>query len=144
MTDDVEKIRTGSCLCGAVAFEIRGGLRPVIACHCGQCQKTSGHFVAATACPAEQFTLTEERGLKWFQSSPEARRGFCGECGGNLFYERLDRDQISIMAGTIDQPSGLELVEHIYVADKSDYYEIADGKPQYLKDTPDRSAYRRS
>lgn len=144
MTGNTNDIRTGSCLCGAVAFEVRGPLRPVIACHCRQCQKTSGHFVAATACLSDQLTLTNETGLKWFQSSAEARRGFCGECGGNLFYRRLDRDQVSIMAGMLDHPTGLDMAEHIYVADKSDYYEIGDGKPQYHADTPDRSAQRKT
>jgi hypothetical protein len=36
----------------------------------------------------------------------------------------------SIMAGTLDMPTGLRLIQHIFVADKSDYYEINDGAPQ--------------
>ncbi len=42
-------MKTGSCLCGAVAFEIRGELRPVIACHCIQCRKQTGNYMSATA-----------------------------------------------------------------------------------------------
>ena len=38
----------GGCLCGAVRYEIRGPLRGVIACHCSQCRRTSGHYVAMT------------------------------------------------------------------------------------------------
>jgi hypothetical protein len=34
--------KPGSCLCGAVAFEITGPLRSVIACHCHQCRKQTG------------------------------------------------------------------------------------------------------
>lgn len=30
----------------------------------------------------------------------------------------------------IDGPTGLTLREHIFVADKGDYYDIADGLPQ--------------
>lgn len=127
---DGQTMRTGSCLCGAVAYEIRGEMRPVIGCHCNQCQKTSGHFVAATACRDDQLTLTEDRGLKWYRSSAEAKRGFCAECGGNLFYKRLDRDRTSIMAGTLDHPTGLVMSHHIFADEKSDYYEIADGLPQ--------------
>ena len=40
---------TGSCECGAVVFELSGKLRDVVACHCGQCRKTSGHYWAATS-----------------------------------------------------------------------------------------------
>ena len=48
---------TGSCLCGAVKYRLMGSLRPVVACHCGQCQKTSGHHVAATSVNRKDFEL---------------------------------------------------------------------------------------
>ena len=121
---------TGSCLCGAVKYQVTGALRPVVACHCGQCQKTSGHHVAATSAKRENFKLLEERGLKWFSSTVGIRRGFCQQCGGNLFWDKAELPSISIFAGTLDQPSGLQIVEHIYVKDKADYYEITDGLPQ--------------
>ena len=38
----------GQCLCGGVRFRTRGKLRGVIYCHCSQCRRQSGHFVAAT------------------------------------------------------------------------------------------------
>ena len=66
--------KTGSCLCGAVRFEIAGPLRPVIACHCVQCRKQTGTYMSATACKDEYLTLTESRGLKWYRSSKDARR----------------------------------------------------------------------
>ena len=66
----------GACLCGAVRFTIRGPLRDVLACHCGQCRKSSGHFWAATAAPRDAFTFQLDDGLTWFQSSQEVKRGF--------------------------------------------------------------------
>ena len=50
---------TGGCLCGAVKYQVTGVLRPVVACHCTQCQKTSGHHVAATSAPRENIALLE-------------------------------------------------------------------------------------
>ncbi len=123
------KIR-GSCLCGAVKYQVIGPLRAVVACHCGQCQKTSGHHVAATSARRQDFSLLQEDGLKWYSSSVGIRRGFCQECGGNLFWDKAELANISIFAGTLDQPSGLQLVEHIYVDEKADYYELTDGLPQ--------------
>ncbi len=70
--------------------------------------------------------MTESRGLKWHQSSDEARRGFCQECGASMFWDRLSDDMVSIAAGTIDEPTGLKTIRHIFVADKGDYYEIED------------------
>jgi hypothetical protein len=43
------------------------------------------------------------------------------------------------MAGTIDTPTGLDAVEHIFVADASDYYELADGLPQFEHYPAERS-----
>jgi hypothetical protein len=86
--------------------------------------------VAATSAKREDFALLEEHGLKWFSSSAGIRRGFCQECGGNLFWDKAELPSISIFAGTLDQPSGLQLAEHIYVDAKADYYEITDGLPQ--------------
>jgi len=131
MSDD-KITASGGCLCGGVHYEVRGPQRPVIACHCEQCQKTSGHFVAATSCNQSDLTIYGEENLSWYDSSKEAKRGFCKHCGGNLFWQNHSRDTISIMAGTIDKPTGLKIAQHIYVADKSDYYEIGDGVPQFV------------
>jgi hypothetical protein len=106
-------------------------LRPVVACHCKQCQKTSGHFVAATAAKLTEFELTESSTLKCYRSSDTAERGFCTNCGGNLFWKKLSGSAISIFAGTLDHPTNVVLAEHIYVADKSDYYDLTDGLPQH-------------
>lgn len=123
--------RSGGCLCGKVTFRVTGPLRDVIACHCGQCRKQSGHYYAATNARQADVEINDEGSLRWYRASDFARRGFCGECGSALFWKRDDADDISILAGSFDQPSDLKLVSHIFVADKGDYYKINDGLPQY-------------
>jgi hypothetical protein len=118
---------TGGCLCGAVRYEVRGPLRPVVACHCTQCRRMTGHFLAATAAREGDFTITREAGLKWYRASKDARRGFCADCGSTLFWHGTGRDYVSIAAGSIDGATGLKLVQHIHTADKGDYYELDDG-----------------
>ena len=115
---------TGSCLCGAVRYEVAGALRDVIECHCGMCRKTHGHIGAYTAAPKHALNIVESRGLKWYASSDKARRAFCGECGGTLFYEPLEKDYVAIAAGTLDPPTGLKTTLQIHVASAGDYYEI--------------------
>ena len=115
---------TGSCLCGAVRYEVTGALRDVVDCHCAMCRKTHGHIGAYTATPKDSLAITETRGLKWYESSEHARRGFCGECGGSLFFEPLTKDYMAIAAGTLDAPTGLKTVVQIHVASASDYYRI--------------------
>ena len=121
---------TGGCLCGGVRYEVRGALREVLACHCSQCARTSGNFVAATSCDSGDLTLASSDTLTWYRSSQVAERGFCRVCGGNLFWKPDHGDYVSITAGSIDPPTGLRIAEHIYVGSKSDFYDITDTLPQ--------------
>lgn len=94
------------------------------------CRRTSGHYVAATACAREDLVLKPSTHLQWYQSSATARRGFCGQCGSNLFWDPVGESRISIMAGTLNPPTGLTAQGHIFVAEAGDYYRITDGLPQ--------------
>lgn len=119
----------GGCLCGAVRYRHAGPLREVIGCHCNQCRRTSGHFVAATRGTRDGLTLVADAGLRWYESSRDCFRGFCGHCGSSLFWTRENSGRISIMAGTLDGPTGLGLTRHIHVADRGDYYRIDPDLP---------------
>lgn len=127
----------GSCLCGAVRYAVQGSLRPVIYCHCEQCRKTSGHFVAASACASQDLELIDRGSLRWYDSSSQAQRGFCSDCGSNLFWRPVSGGHVSIMAGTIDLPTTVNAIAHIYVGNASDYYEIGDKLPHYREGGPD-------
>ena len=120
----------GSCLCGAVTFEVAGALPAPDACHCGACRKHSGHYFASTDVPRSAVTIRGEDKVSWYQSSDKARRGFCSVCGSSLFWDPLRRDWIGIAMGAFDRPTATQLAIHIFVADKGDYYQIADGVPQ--------------
>lgn len=125
--------RTGSCLCGAISYTTRGPLRPVIACHCAQCRKSSGHYVAATSVARDHIDIIGTP--VWYTSSGTARRGFCGTCGSSLFWDGAGQN-ISIHAGTMDGDTGLDLKGHIYCADKGDYYDIEGDLPRAAQDDP--------
>ena len=62
----------GSCLCGGVRYEIRGGVGPSLHCHCVQCRKASGaSFTTNASVAAEAFRFVEgESLLGQFESSP--------------------------------------------------------------------------
>lgn len=121
----------GGCLCGAVRFETREKPDVVVGCHCSQCRRQTGLYYAAADVPVSALTIAGEENLRWFQSSDEAGRGFCSQCGSALFWQRLGGPAMSILAGAFDEPSGLRFGYHIFCADKGDFYEIPDGVPQY-------------
>lgn len=120
----------GSCLCGAVSFEVSCELKPPDACHCSRCRRQSGHYWASTDVPRSALTLHGADQLTWYQSSEKVRRGFCSTCGSALFWDPIQKERIGIAMGAFQRPTGTHLEMHIFVADKGDYYEIADGLPQ--------------
>jgi hypothetical protein len=125
-----EERHTGSCLCGAVTYEVQGPLREVIGCHCTQCRKQTGHYMAATAAKLDKFRIVKDKGLRWYRSSDSAQRGFCQICGSTLFWQGNGRDYVAIAAGSVDGETGQRIAGHIFCADKGDYYVISDGDYQ--------------
>ena len=122
---------TGGCLCGAVRYEVRGPLRDVINCHCSMCQRLHGGFGPHSKAAKVNITITNDAGLAWYKTSAVARRGFCRECGSGLFWEPFDQDATGIIAGSLDVPTGLKTIGHIFVGEKSDFYQITDAEPQF-------------
>ena len=120
----MSKVTSGSCNCGSVKWKATGDMRQVIACHCSQCRKQTGLYYAATNVANDRLSVEGAEYLTWYQSSDEAKRGFCSECGSALFWKHGDKDYTSILAGSIDGESRLKTVEHIFVADKADFYEL--------------------
>lgn len=127
---------TGGCLCGAVRYVARGPLREVIYCHCSQCRRQTGLYFAATAVAKADFTLQSADSLRWFSASDYAQRGFCGTCGSVLFWQAHSAPHIAILAGSLDDPSGLRAASHICTENRPAFYALCDGLPQYPQSAP--------
>lgn len=126
---------SGGCHCGAVAFTATGPLRDVLACHCGQCRRTSGHYWAATSVPLDRFSVTRDDGLVWYRSSTTATRGFCRLCGASLFWKPEGEERMAIAAGAFDGDPPFQLAGHIFTGDAGDYY-APEGPPPAASTPP--------
>ena len=116
----------GSCLCGAVVFEVDTPLQPVVVCHCTQCRKWSGHVWAASSVPLDRFHLLHEDGLQWYAASEQAERGFCAGCGASLFWKPAGEDRISFAAGALEGSTGLVVEAEWFAEDAGDYYTVPE------------------
>lgn len=123
-------LKKGSCLCGRVSFTMAADLRAPDACHCIQCRKQSGHYFASTNVPRANLVIAGQENVSWYASSAHIRRGFCATCGSFLFWDPPARDWIAVAMGAFDTPTSTHLEKHIFVAEKGDYYQIADGVAQ--------------
>ena len=105
---------TGGCLCGAVRFSIEGPLRDVTICHCAMCRRSTTSLGAYTACAPDAIRFAGTK-LRWYRSSPVARRGFCSKCGSQLFWEPSHGGHLSVAFGSLDDGASLRLGKQIYV-----------------------------
>lgn len=67
--------------------------------------------------------------MRWYTAPETAERSFCSQCGSQLFWRQFDADTVSVMAGSLDQPTQLKIAAHIYGECQGDYYQISDGLP---------------
>ena len=122
----------GSCLCGAVSYEITGAFRFIGHCHCSMCRKSHGAaFATWGIIGPEQFRWTSGAELvEGYRSSPGRERCFCRKCGSSLASAH-DGKVTEVAVGTVDGDPGARPREHIFVGSKAPWYEIADALPQH-------------
>lgn len=93
--------------------------------------------MAATATTVDSLHLDAAQTLCWYQSTPTVQYGFCGECGSTLFWRASDKPQhVSIAAGTLDPPTGLETTIAIHAAEAADYHSLDTRVDTYPGDRP--------
>jgi hypothetical protein len=122
---------TGKCFCGSVKYSVHGPLRKdVVACHCTNCRRYSGGIFTGTVARKEHVSIDDDKDLKWHQTSPHARRGFCGNCGSTLFRDGPNEPLFVIAASSIDEPTGLKLAAHCWTSEAADFWSFDPGIPQ--------------
>lgn len=126
----------GSCLCGAVTYELRSELGPIVMCHCSKCRKASGTAYATNSPVAvKDFSvLSGKDALAEFESTPGVFRVFCRHCASPLYSRRpSDPERIRLRIGTLDTPIESRPEMHIFVGSKAEWHTICDDLPQHAE-----------
>jgi len=126
----------GSCLCGTVKYGLNADISQILLCHCSRCRKATGSaFAALTLVRAEDFKfLAGEHAVKHFDSAPGVGRYFCQACGSPLFTKRENAPELlRLRIGTLDTKLPATPTAHVFVASKSEWFEICDSHPQYAE-----------
>ena len=131
---------SGGCLCGALRYRCQGQPEWVGHCHCWMCKKHSGSAFTT-------FVLFEgPNRVTWLDESPAiyhmehgVERGFCARCGSTISFSRPDREEVSVLAGSLDDPDSIRPMLHIFTEQKCDWIEINDGLPTHPRFPPQGS-----
>jgi hypothetical protein len=120
----------GGCLCGGVRFELTSP--PTIAgyCHCTRCQHRTGTSSSAQArIDGRAFRLLAGEDLirTWRHTDGGFAKGFCGECGSQLFSRNPDDPtQMAIRMSAFDTDPGVRPQFRQFVAYAAAWEPIPD------------------
>lgn len=131
----------GGCLCGEVAYEIRGNLGIFQYCHCSRCRKFTGSVHAANliVTPDQFQWLKGEEfvGRHELKDAKHFATCFCRKCGSSLPWITKTQKAIVIPAGTLDGDPGIRPAQNIFWGSKACWYEDANSLIKY-EELPDR------
>jgi hypothetical protein len=129
----------GSCLCGAIAYEIDSIDMPIGHCHCRTCRKAHAAAFASTAgVLREHFRwLRGEDKLAAFESSPGKLRRFFPQCGSHLMAERPGQPHVIVRVATLDDDPGTIPAQHIWTSHDVRWLAY-DDMPAYTEWQPGR------
>lgn len=128
---------TGSCLCGAVTFEVLAPLEFSGNCHCRICRKAHGAaFTSWGIVKPGTFNWTSgEASLQGYESSRGRDRWFCRECGSHLASSHSGVVG-EVVLGAVEGDPGSRPREHVFVGSKAAWHEISDSLPQHQQWPP--------
>ena len=121
----------GSCLCGAVQYELRGEIGKAYYCHCLRCRKASGSAFASNALVnKDDFVVTqgEDKLKSYVYGESGLERKFCGECGSPLVSQRASGRTV-LRLGSLDTDLAQGPGAHIFVDSKASWDHITDDLP---------------
>ena len=113
---------TGRCLCGAVAFTVRGQPVATGQCHCKDCQRASGTgHMSLAFFKREDVDIRGE--TSHFAVTADSgninTRHFCSTCGGRVYGENSARpSMVGISVGAVDDNAWFSPQRVVYVKDK--------------------------
>lgn len=117
----------GSCLCGAIRYQLKAQPKAVTHCHCSQCRKGHGAAFASygSVIDTDLCLLSGAELLTSYASSAGVKRQFCARCGSSLFWSRATgeySDWISIALGTLDSPFKPDKQKHIHADSQATWF----------------------
>lgn len=115
----------GHCLCGKVKISVPAASHSLGVCHCGMCRRWAGGPLFAIDC-GNEVSFEGQDNIGVFASSDWAERGFCKNCGSNLFYRLKETQQYIMPLGLFDDLNDIVFDHQIFIDEKPGYYEFAN------------------
>ena len=135
------KTLQGSCLCGAIAFEIEGPFPNLYQCHCSLCRKQGGSVSnTGLIVAADKFRWSRgEPLITTWQRSTGFRSHFCSRCGSPVPNPLRDTGFIWVPSGLLDDGETLEIAAQLYLGSRAPW-DRAEGSGEEFETAPGLAA----
>ncbi len=124
---------SGSCLCGAVRFEVAGAFERFYLCHCEHCRKDSGSAHAANLFSSSarlSWICGEDRITQFTLPATRHARSFCSTCGSALPNLQMDGALLVVPAGSLDSEVRIRPDAHLFVSSRAGWDEALETAPR--------------
>ncbi|MFO0667493.1 MAG: GFA family protein [Polyangiaceae bacterium] len=115
----------GTCHCGRVRVTMPSESVGVVVCHCGDCQKLHGNSFALFAGEQRAVRWEGEEHVRWYRSSAENERAFCGHCGSRLAKRPVSGTRIMVSAGLFERTLPRKVIKNLWLEQKPAWVEAA-------------------
>jgi hypothetical protein len=133
MSDALE----GGCRCRAIRYRVKGDPIVVAVCHCSMCRHAHSAPAVTWAMYNEEQVVFTELAPAIYQSSPDAERGYCPDCGTPLcFAASYIPGLIDIAVGSFDRPEALVPTLHYWYSARLPWVSFDDGLPKHAEFPP--------
>ncbi len=115
---------SGSCLCGAVTYEVDGDFDAFYLCHCGRCRKDTGSAHAAnlfSSSASLRWLTGEDRVTRFHLEGTLHARAFCSLCGSAVPQLQSDGSLLVVPAGSLDTSAPIAPDAHLFTADRASW-----------------------
>lgn len=117
-------VKTGSCLCGEIKFEIEGDFDSFYLCHCSRCRKDTGSAHAANLFSSSaklKWISGEDKVSNFTLPSTQHTKSFCSICGSALPNIQMAGKLLVVPAGSLDSDVSISPNAHIFVSSKANW-----------------------
>ena len=122
----------GSCLCGAVRYEVRDEFVYAMNCHCSQCRRVTGAaFKPFAGIERDKLSVRQGADNLARHGEPDNHDAFCRTCGSLLYSVVRAGAYVHVTLGTLTDDPGIRPARHIYVGSKAPWFTITDDLPQH-------------
>ena len=128
-------MHSGSCECGSVCYQYDGEPLTCYACHCTDCQTSSGSaFGLSMIINEKDIEITKGKvGISTIDvNGTKVKKHYCIQCSTSLMFSADEYPEMAALKpGTFEDTSWFRPIAHLWVRSAQPWVKLDSSTPQY-------------